>query len=542
MKITELIADLLRCGVQLWDEDGQLVIRAPKGALTQNLRAEMIGRKAEILAFLANGTGKALFSSPLSYNQRSIWFLRQLAPESAAYNVAAAAYVRSEIDTAALRQTFHTLVNRHPSLRTTYRVVCGEPMQQIHERMEAHFEEVAAGTLDTQELREMIVDHYRRPFNLEQGPALRVSLFTRAANDHVLLITVHHIACDGSSLIILLNEFSSLYPSLKAGLSATLPPLKGQYADFVLRQREMLASPEAERQSQYWQRQLANRLGVMKLPLNRPRPPVQRFIGDSEVFSLSGQLTARLRRLAKDEGATLHMVLLAAFQTLLSRYSGQEDILVGSPAFGRNRAEFTNVVGHFVNLIANCANLSGDPTFRNLLRQVKHTVLAALEHQDYPFLALVERLHPKRSATQAPVVQVFFVFQKLLDVDDLPKFFNLNEMDATMNFGGLELKTFPLTQQEGQFDLKLEIGETDGEVLGATLQYNTDIFEANAASQMISHFLALLDQITKRPDEPISNLTFLTEAETSGYTAADFPEAAMSRQEFERLIMEIGRI
>jgi amino acid adenylation domain-containing protein/non-ribosomal peptide synthase protein (TIGR01720 family) len=512
MIVTELIGDLMRCGVQLWAEDSQLCIRAPQGTLTQTQRQAVTEHKVDLLGLLHAGTDDQRFFSPLSYNQRSIWFCYQLAPESAAYNVAFAAHICSDIAPATLRRSFQELVGRHPLLRTTYQVMGGEPMQQIHQRQRVHFEEIDASGVGTEELRVLVDSHYRRPFCLEQGPVLRVSLFTQAAKNHVLLVTVHHIACDGSSLILLLNEFGALYPTLKDGRSSPLPPLKAQYADYVLRQIEWLAGPEAERQYRYWQEHLAGNANVLNLPLDWPRPSVRSFAGASQPFRLGTELTGRLRRLGMDEEATLHMVLLAGFQVLLARYSQQEDILVGSSTFGRNRAEFSQVVGHFVNPVVTRADLSGDPTFRNLLRQTRHSALAALEYQEFPFLALVERLQPERNLSHTPIFQVLFALQTLHRMGDLAKFLHLSEMETTVKFGGLDLAPFPLAQQEGQFDLKLDMQEIDGELFGV-LQYNTDLFEAGTPAQMVIHFQRLLEQVAASPNERLSSLPFLTSSE-----------------------------
>jgi hypothetical protein len=235
---------------------------------------------------------------------------------------------------------------------------------------------------------------------------LRVNLFTCSAQEHVLLLVVHHIAIDFWSLAVLLTELGVLYPAEKAGVKALLPALDSQYTDYVRWQAEMLAGPEGERLWAYWQKQLAGQLPLLELPTDRPRPPVPTYRGASYDFHLNYELSSRLKALAKAQGATLYMVLLSAFQVILHHHTGQEDLLVGSPVLGRSRAEFEGIVGLFTNPVILRANCSGNPTFEGFLGQVRQTVLAALEHQDYPTLLLVERLHPARDLRRPPLCQV----------------------------------------------------------------------------------------------------------------------------------------
>ncbi|MEW6736429.1 MAG: condensation domain-containing protein, partial [Acidobacteriota bacterium] len=411
MKVTELLADLVLHGVQLWVEADQIVIRAPKGVLTPLLRSSLAEHKDEILAMLRNG--KPMASFPLSYNQRSLWLVHQLAPHSTAYNVAFAAYICSEVDVVALRHTFQRLVDRHPSLRTTYTIINDEPMQQVHGHREIDFEEIPVAGLTVEELHNQVVKYYRRPFDLQNGPLLRVSLFTQSKHQHVLLVTIHHIACDGASLVLLLDEFGKLYPAEKEGRSLLLPDLNRQYIDYVHWQREMLGQPWAERQWEYWRSQLAGDLPVLKLPSDRPRPAIQTYTGATMTLQLDKELTRRLKLLSVNAEATLYMVLLAAFQVLLYRYTNQQDILIGTSTFGRSQAEFWHVVGHFVNPVVIRATLTSATTFKLFLKQIRQTVLAALEHQDYPFLLLVERLQPTRDLSYTPIFQILFVLQKL---------------------------------------------------------------------------------------------------------------------------------
>ena len=274
---------------------------------------------------------------PLSDNQQGIWFLCQFAPESSIYNVSFAARIRSEVDVPAFRRAFQALVDRHHSLRTTIAVHSGKPVQQIHEHQPVHFEEADVSTWREDELQTRLVEETQRPFDLERGPVMRVSLFTRSEQEHVLLLVIHHIVVDFWSLAVILNELGVLYSAEKAGRPAALPPLNLQYTEFVRWQAEMLASPVGERLWDYWKKQLAGPLPVLALPTDRPRPPIQMFRGAQHAFALNDELAGRLKALAKAEGATLYMVLLAAFELLLYYHTGQEDILVASPMAGRSR-------------------------------------------------------------------------------------------------------------------------------------------------------------------------------------------------------------
>ncbi|MGB7438451.1 MAG: condensation domain-containing protein, partial [Candidatus Acidiferrum sp.] len=304
---------------------------------------------------------------PLSDNQQGIWFLCQLAPESSIYNVSFAARIHSALDILAFRRAFQALVDRHPSLRTTITVRSGKPMQQIHDQQPVHLEEIEASTWREDELQTRLLEETHRPFDLERGPVMRVGLLTRSEQEHILLLVIHHIVVDFWSLAVILNELGVLYSAEKNGRPVALPPLDLQYTDFVRWQAEMLASPVGERLWDYWKKQLAGPLPVLALPTDRPRPPMQTFRGAQHAFTLNDELARQLKALANAEGATLYMVLSAAFELMLYHHSGQEDILVASPMAGRSRAEFEGMVGFFANPVVLRANLSGNPTFQTFL-------------------------------------------------------------------------------------------------------------------------------------------------------------------------------
>ena len=450
--------------------------------------------------------GERTPSHPLSHGQRALWFLHRNAPESPAYSVAMVFRILSPVEVSIPRGVFRILLDRHPSLRGTFSEQDGQPVQIVHDHQDVHFEEIDAAMLTEEALHRQVTESYRRPFDLEQGPLFRVGLFTRAPEEHVLLLTLHHIITDGWSIWQLLSEFLTLYSSRKAGQEAVLPPLRWQYSDFVRWQTELLAGAEGERLWQYWREQLAGDLPILDLPTDRPRPPVQSSNGASITFTLPEVLTRKLKEQAQASDATLYTILLAAFQVLLHRYTSQEDILVGSPATGRGHPVFKDIFGYFANPIALRARFEGDPTFSTFLNQVRQTVLGGLAHQDYPFPVLVERLQPVRDASFSPIFQVFFALQKPQQNADLFGFLmGENDEKASIEYGGLTLAPFSLAIQTEQFDLALEMIEGNQSLSGA-LKYNTDLFDAETIVDMVENFRALLEGIADDPGQRVSGL------------------------------------
>ncbi len=463
-------------------------------------------RRALLAKLLRKEANESQSLQPLSYNQQGIWFLYQLAPESRVYNVNFAARIRSDVDIPALRRAFQALVDRHPALRTTFCVRSGKPAQRVHPHLAVHFVETDASAWDSEVLKTRLLEEAYRPFDLERGPVLRVNLYTCSANDHVLLLVVHHIVIDFWSLALLLTELGTLYPAERAGAQALLPALDSQYTDYVRWQAEMLASAEGERLWVYWQKQLAGQLPLLELPTDRPRPPVPTYRGASHDFHLNYELSSRLKALAKAQGATLYMVLLAAFQVILHHHSGQEDLLVGSPVLGRSRAEFEGVVGLFTNPVILRANCSGNPTFEAFLGQVRQTVLAALEHQDYPTLLLVERLHPARDLSRPPLCQVMFVLDKphQLAEQGAPAFV-LGDSGLRMNPGGLELEALSLEHRAATLDLVMLTIEA-AHSLSVSIRYNSDLFDAVTITRIAKHFETLLHHVTTQPNARLNAL------------------------------------
>ncbi|NEO33287.1 MAG: amino acid adenylation domain-containing protein [Symploca sp. SIO3C6] len=499
----------------------QLGVVLPMADILQNSTIDQLGTLvlAQLTAFPFTQettlvqASEAVAQYPLSYGQRSLYFLHQMAPEIPVYNIAGAACIHTELDIPAFRGAFQSLVDRHSSLRTTFSTFSEESIQHIYDNQEVCFLQEDVSTWSESSLNDRLVEEAHRPFNLEQGPLLRVFLFTKSPQEHTLLLVVHHIVADFWSLAVLISELGILYQAHQTGTLTTLSPVPRRYTDYVFWQKAMLESPEGERLLAYWQKQLCGELPVLNLPTDRTRPPIQTHRGASVSFRLNAELTQRLKALSQTYNSTLYMTLLAAFQVLLYRYTGQEALLVGSPTTGRNRAALAELVGYLVNPVVLRANLAGDMTFESFLSQVRQTVLEAFEHQDYPLARLVEQLQPVRDPSRSPLFQVMFVLQKAqrLNEEGLAAF-ALGKTGAKLKLGELELESLGLEQRTAQFDLTLMMAEVEG-VLSASWQYNADLFNAVTITRMAEHFQTLLEGIVANPQQRILTLPLLNAAE-----------------------------
>jgi amino acid adenylation domain-containing protein/non-ribosomal peptide synthase protein (TIGR01720 family) len=520
--VTRYGLDSLTAIELMHDIEAKLGISLP---VTTFLQSHSIGEIAsamrEQLAVAAAAPHKVVLSPshddatehPLSRGQQALWFLHQLAPESAVYNIISAVRILSEPDLPALGRAFQGLINRHRSLRTTFTVADGKPLQHVHENISLPLHEEDAAGWSEETLERRLVEEAHRPFDLAQGPLLRVSIFRRAAGEHILLLTIHHIVADFWSLGVMMQELGALYRCERDGSPATLAPLPLHYTDYVRWQEEMLSGPEGEHLWAYWHKQLGGELPVLNLHTDRPRPPVQTYRGSSLTFEVSADTLARLKALGQRHGATLYMTLLAAFQALLHRYTGQPEIVVGSPTAGRDWVTLSGLVGYFVNPIALRANLSDDPTFETFLGQVRRTVLEGLEHRGYPFPLLVERLQLARVPSHSPLFQAMFVMQRTpAPAAEELAVFALNEQGARMNLGGLLVESHALERQVAQFDLTLTVTEA-GDRLLASLKYNTDLFDAATAERMAGNFQTLLAGAAAEPARRVSQLPLLSAGE-----------------------------
>jgi amino acid adenylation domain-containing protein len=432
---------------------------------------------------------------PLSHGQRALWFVHGLEPTSSAYNISIAVRIQSPVDVDALVRSLQNLARRHALLRATFPVEDGAPRQVVYGRSEIPFERVDVAGLSEGDVHSRVTEHHRQPFDLAAGLGYRVALFSRSAEDHVFLFTLHHIIADGSSLAILLDELLRTYAAKIAGTSVVLPPLGSQYRDFVDWQAQML-DKEGDRLEDFWRGALAGQLPILELPTDFPRPPFQRFRGATVEFDIEPADYGAIEGLARSEGVTPFIVMLAAFYTVLSRYSGQTDIIIGTSALGRSRTDFEPLVGYFVNPIALRATFDDDPPFRVFVHRVRGIVQGGLAHQDFPFPLLVERLHPARDPARSPIFQTMFNMLRVSGASS-----------AAPN--GLKLSSYSVPQEEGQFDLALDIFDVRGKVT-AILRYDTALFEATTAQQIARHFKALLASVAASPDLPLSAVPLLT--------------------------------
>ncbi len=459
-------------------------------------------------AFRIVPAGEPSLEYPLSYGQRVLWLQHQVAPESV-FNLLYAVRIRSRVNVPLLKQAFQILVDRHPALRTTFHAVKGEPVQKVHADEEVSFQHIDASLWSQVELHQRIEQEIRKPFDLEHGPLFRISLFSKGEDEQILLETIHHLVADLWSQAIIANEVGQIYSSLVANKTPELPPIEIQYSDYVRWHNALLQSEEGERLWQYWQEKLAGELPILNFPTDRPRPAVQTFHGASKSIQLPSELTLRLKQISEQNGATLYMTLLAAFHVLLHRYTGQDDIVVGTPTTGRSHNELAPLVGYFVNPLPIRADLSGNPQFVEFLSQIRGTVVGAIDHQNYPLGLLVEKLHPVRDTSRTPLFQVMFVFQRahLLYEEGLSSFAVATEA-TRMNLAGLPMEAYELEEWLSPFDFTLMIAEARHHV-AASFTYNTDLFDSATIDRLLLQFLTLLESIATDPQQRIGSLAML---------------------------------
>ncbi|HSK77339.1 MAG TPA: amino acid adenylation domain-containing protein [Thermoanaerobaculia bacterium] len=490
----------------------RLLAGASLEQIAEEVQASLGGEREEPLRA---GTGpEEVF--PLTQGQLSLRFLERMAPGATFWTLAGAARVRGALDPAALRQALERVVERHPALRTTFHVAGGEPVQRVHPGLPPDFLEVEAAGWSEAALAERIEAEVFRPFDLETGPLVRMGVFRLAAgpeSPYALFLALHHLVSDLWSIATMMRELEAFYREARGGAPARPAPLPVTYADYVEWQRRWLAGPESERHWEFWRGQLGGDLPVLDLPADRPRPPVQTYRGASRRLALDADLTAGVRSLALSRGATLYVTLLSAFEALLHRYSGQEDLLLGTPTAGRKARELAGVMGYFVSPVVIRADVSGEPSFAELLARSRRTALAAFEHQDLPFSLIAERLQARRDASRSPVFQVFFVLEQA----HLPGaaglgVFALGQGGVRVQAAGLALESLPLENRSAQSDLRLLAAETrDG--LAWALEHNPDLFDGVTVDRMLGHLRELLAGAVERPDLPVGELPWLTAAE-----------------------------
>jgi len=513
VNLHELLDELAQRGCKLWVEGEMLRFRAPDGALTPPLMAQLKRRKKELIAQLrdeAQAGGRSVHSQELSFGQQAMWILHESAPKSPAYNVASAVKINSEIDFAALERVWQTLLARHDSLRTTFDAHGGQLVARVHDDPLVDFEHVRACGQADNEIQAQVRKAYEAPFDLKRGPLARLKVFSTAPDQHVLLMSMHHIILDAWSLWVLHDELGQLYEQEAADSVGVLPAVSSRYGDFVRWQQEMPNTEAGRAQWEYWKEQLAGDPEPAHLPWDRPRPERLEQRGDTLHFRLPVDLTNDLREMGRQHGATPFMTLLSVYQALLHRHSGQNDFLVGATTSGRSKKQFNRLVGYLVNTLPLRAKIDPTDRFVDLLEQTRENSLGAMAAQDFPFPLLVERFNPPREAGALPLCRVMFGLQKPHDFSEVMQ--ALEGKDATINWGGLRAGAFPLDQQEGQFDLTLEMYETTSTYLGV-LKYDTNLLDRQSAELIAERYVHLARQVVANPDLRLDQLQLLTPAE-----------------------------
>ena len=488
-------------------------------------------------------SSEEVFVFPASFAQQRLWFFDQFIPGNAIYNVPTVIRLTGSLDLVALEQTFNEIVSRHEILRTTFRVHSEQLVQAITPSLTIPLSRLDLKQVPTDErlteAKRVITAEIESLFDLSLGPLLRVILVQLSDTEYILLLNMHHIICDDWSIGVLIRELSTIYTACRDASyrGADLPELPLQYADFAYWQREWLQGEVLENQLAYWRQQL-NDISILDLPNDRSRSIIQTYQGAAQFLELPKKLTDALQTLSQQEGVTLFMTLLAAFQTLLYRYTHQEDIAVGSPIANRNRSEIEPLIGFFVNSLVLRTDLSGNPTFRELLDKVRSCTLGAYSHQDVPFEKLVEELHPERNLSHHPLFQVVFGFENTpmsaLKLPDLvPSFINVDIKTTRFD---LELHLWKCCE-----DFRSLWGENweYSEGIRGIVVYNTQLFERATITRMLGHFKTLLEGIVNNPEECIDNLPLLSSAELHqlliewNNTQADYPRDKCIHQLFE---------
>ncbi|MGI2902885.1 amino acid adenylation domain-containing protein [Tolypothrix sp. VBCCA 56010] len=455
---------------------------------------------------------------PLSFAQQRLWFLDQLEPGNPFYNISRGVILKGSLNVTALEQSLNEIVRRHEVLRTNFRDVDGRPVQEIASALNITLPIIDLRELSEQErvasVRRLASSHAQQPFDLTQGSLLRTTLLRLKEEEHVLVFTIHHIVADGWSAGVIVHEVAALYESFCSAKQSLLPELSIQYADFAIWQRQWLQTEVQSSQMAYWKQQLGGNLPVLQLPTDRPRPAIQTFRGRKLPWQISKTLTEALKSLSQREAVTLFMTMLAAFKTLLYRYTNQADILIGSPIANRNRKEIEGLIGFFVNTLVLRTDLSGNPSFKELLRRIREVTLDAYAHQDLPFEQLVEELQPERNLSYTPLFQVMFILQNApMEVLKLPD---------------LSLSPLEVEPETAMFDLTVFLTETEQGLMGV-FEYNSDLFDTATIERMHGHFQTLLEGIVANPDRHLSDLPILSATEQQqllvdwNQTSADYP-------------------
>ncbi|MEH2088950.1 amino acid adenylation domain-containing protein [Nostoc sp.] len=541
MNIQQLVVDLSKQGVKLWVEGEQLRANAPKGVLTLETRDLLAKNKAELILLLHDknadtDTDLPLIKTerpqnlPLSFAQERLWLLNQLEPDNPFYNEQATLKLHGKLNVVALEQSLNKIISRHEALRTNLRTFNEQPVQIIADSLTLSVPIVDLTELPASEreiaCQQLATTEANRPFDLANSPLIRASVVKLTEVEHALVLTIHHIIFDGWSMGVLMGELATIYSALCNNSSPKLPELPIQYADFAIWQRQWLQAEVLQTQLDYWKQLLKNAPTLLELPTDRPRPAIQTFRGAIQYREFSNELSQALANFSRQEGATLFMTLFSAYVTLLYRYTGSDDIVVGTPLANRDRLELEGLIGFFVNTLVLRTDLSGNPSFQQLLSRVRQLTLQAYTHPDLPFEELVKTLQPQRDLSHTPLFQVMFV------LENAP----ISEIELT----GLTLSPLATEKTTAKFDLTLFIKNTPSGLI-AIWQYNTDLFDPSTIERMAGHFVTLLESIVTNPQQQISQLPLLTQVEQQqllvwNNTQVDYPRDKSIHQLFEEQV------
>ncbi len=534
MKSTiDLISQLRQLNIQLWLEEGRLRYRAPKDILTPELLAEIKEHKHEIIDLIQISFSQSIHKrtdnharSPTSFVQQRFWFLDQLETNNASNNIIYAYQIEGMLNVLALQKALEQIIERHEILRTRFELEEDKPVQITESQ--ANYQCFNVNLPQSQErIWELIQQEAQRPFNLALGPLLRVNLYQLSEQSYILLIVIHHIVFDGWSKDVFFKELADLYQEEVSGQSVSLPALPIQYADFAIWQKQWLEGERTKSAIEYWKKQLAGIPDCLRLPIDNPHPDQKKYKGRKHAFILDKEITDPIRSLSKEKGVTLFMILLSAWSVLLYRYSGQPDLVIGTPIANRNLQEIENLIGCFINTLPLRITIEDSKSFEQLLEEVKTTALEAYDYQDFPFEKIVEVLQPERNLSNTPLFQVMFVLQ--------------HTPNNKIEIQGLKLTPLDIDNGTAKFDLTLSITETPTELKGC-FEYNVDIFTANKIEAMVGHFQTLLKEILNDTTQEIGKLTLLTQAERHQLlvewndTKVDYPAGKSIYQLFEEQV------
>lgn len=437
----------------------------------------------------------SIANPPLSFVQQRLWFIQQLEPDNVAYNIALALRLIGQLNIPTLERAFNEILQRHESLRTTFKTTESQPVQVISPPWQVNLRVVDLSPLDEVTRSSEIALHRQHEvttaFDMVQGPLWRAKVLRLYPEEHIVLFTAHHAISDGWSMVVLVQEMAQLYQAFLAGRPSPLPELPVQYADYAVWQREWLQGDVLAEQVDYWRNQLAGAPARLELPTDRPHTQNRTTDGATHSFTIARDVVAKLEGVSRSEKATPFMVVLAAFAALLSRFSGQEDVLMGTMISGRPRVELERLIGFFVNTIVIRVDVSGNPSFRELLRRVREATLGGYAHQDLPFEKVVEELQPQRHLSMTPLCNVFLMMQ--------------NTPRAKLNLEGLQLELLPTETPPAKFDLELLVGEVVNG-LGGILAYSTDLFDGPTISRMATRFQDFLRAAANQPEKDIASL------------------------------------